>query len=1100
MYKLTLLLLACIGQCTFLSGQQQERFLEIRGHAELELNPLGSATATLYDGNTRVSSVQTGNDGSFTFKLEANKLYTIEVSKDGLVAKRISFNTAIPDEESGLWVREFAIGLIVPCEGVDYAPLQKPVDIIKFNARRRDFESDKDYVEGRMPELEEIYIKSANCLSDKYDRLIRQADKQFGQKTYEEARKTYQQALDIMPKEAYPKKKIAEIDALLAKQKDAEDQYDETIKKADALMAQQQYAEALNQYKAAAVLNPQETYSAKKINEIQALLAKQQAEKQAAASAEAQYNDLIAKAGQAYDQKNYEAAKKYYQDALSIKPSESTPRSRIQEIDALIKNQQQQRAQQKSVDDAYQAAVAEADALYKAKKYDAAKEAYAKALAIKPSESYPRTRTQEIDKAIEEQAIAEQSARSAELSRNLESYLDEGDSQYKAKNYEAARVAYAKALEIKPNEGYARQRINTIDKLLANEQAAIEKAQAEEQAAREKALADEKAAREQALAAEQAAKEKALAEQAAREKALAAEQSARQKAIDDGYKNAITMGNTAQAQKQYNAALEQYQKALTFKPDDAFAKNKITEVNNLIDEENKNLAAAEARNKQYQNAIASADKLYQVKDFTGAISSYRNALVIRPGDAYAQQRITGIENALAAEQAAKQKAAEAEQAAKQKAVEEGYNNAIALANAALAQKQYNPAKEQYQKALTFKPDDSFARNRITEIDLLIKQEQERLSAEQARKRQYDEAVQRADKLFASQDYNNARLAFGDASRVMPDEPYPKQKMSEIDRILGEQQKALAEKQAKDKAYDEAVKNGDNFFSLKNYNDAKQEYNKALSVKPGEAYPRNKITEIDNLIKAEQKAMADAKAREDAYNSAVSSGNNAYGQRLYAEAKGFYGQALKIKPNDAYAKDQIQLIDNLLAEQEKQRMAEQAKQKQYDDLISLADKAFDGNNYTVAKEYYLKAMEVIPGSPYPKQKIARIDEINKLLAQQRTKNTQQTAAKTSGSQSLASAAPLTQLNFKNDQERDVYLDDLKKKYPEGVTVEVYKEKYRETKRYIVVRDNLANEYRDVLIKTYGGHEYTLNGRAVTQMYFESQVKSREGEYYKETIFE
>ena len=44
MYKLTLLLLACIGQCTFLSGQQQERFLEIRGHAELELNPLGSAT------------------------------------------------------------------------------------------------------------------------------------------------------------------------------------------------------------------------------------------------------------------------------------------------------------------------------------------------------------------------------------------------------------------------------------------------------------------------------------------------------------------------------------------------------------------------------------------------------------------------------------------------------------------------------------------------------------------------------------------------------------------------------------------------------------------------------------------------------------------------------------------------------------------------------------------------------------------------------------------------------------------------------------------------------------------------------------------------
>ena len=125
--KLPLLLLAFISQCMFLFGQQAERYLEIRGHAESEMNPLGNATATLFDGNSRVSSVQTGSDGGFSFKLEANKLYTVEVSKDGMVTKKISFNTAIPDAESGIWVREFAIGLVVPCEGVDYSPLQKPV-------------------------------------------------------------------------------------------------------------------------------------------------------------------------------------------------------------------------------------------------------------------------------------------------------------------------------------------------------------------------------------------------------------------------------------------------------------------------------------------------------------------------------------------------------------------------------------------------------------------------------------------------------------------------------------------------------------------------------------------------------------------------------------------------------------------------------------------------------------------------------------------------------------------------------------------------------------------------------------------------------------
>ncbi|MBN2273060.1 MAG: hypothetical protein JXK95_01900, partial [Bacteroidales bacterium] len=427
----------------------------------------------------------------------------------------------------------------------------------------------------------------------------------------------------------------------------------------------------------------------------------------------------------------------------------------------------------------------------------------------------------------------------------------------------------------------------------------------------EKALA-EQAAREKALA-EQAAREKALAEQAAREKALA-EQAARQKAIDEGYKNAVTLANMAFTQKQYSSAREQYQKALTFKPDDVFARNKIEEVNRLIEEENKRLAAVELREKQYKDAIASADRLYQAKDHQGAISGYRQALNIKPGDTYAQQRITDIENAIAAERAERQRALAAEQAAREKA----------------------------------------------------------LAEEQARKKKYDEVISKADNYFASEEYSNAKTSFGEALRIMPDETYPKQKIVEIDKIL--------------------------------------------------------------------------------------------------------------------------------AELEKQKLANQARQKQYDNFISLGDKAFEGHNYTVAKGNYQKALNVIPDSPYPKQKLARIEEIEKLLAQQKAQTAQQTTVKSAGTQKIASAVPLAQLNFKDDTERDNYLNELKKKYPEGITVEIYKEKYRETRRYIVVRDNVASEFRDVLIKTYGGHEYTMNGKPVTQLYFGTQVKSRPGEYYKETIFE
>jgi tetratricopeptide (TPR) repeat protein len=237
-----------------------------------------------------------------------------------------------------------------------------------------------------------------------------------------------------------------------------------------------------------------------------------------------------------------------------------------------------------------------------------------------------------------------------------------------------------------------------------------------------------------------------------------------------------------------------------------------------------------------------------------------------------------------------------------------------------------------------------------------------------------------------------------------------------------------------------------------------------------------------------------KAVDDGYKNAMAQGNAALSQKQYGPAKEQYQKALSFKPDDPVAKNKMGETDILLKQEQDRLAAEQARKKQYDEAIAIADKAFDAANYPLAKENYQKALTVIPDSPYPKQKIARIDEINKMLAQQKA------AADQSSKKSISSTTPLTQLNFKDDSERDLYLNDLKRKYPEGVTLEIYKEKYQETRRYIIVRDDVASEFRDVLILSYRGHEYTKNGKTVTQMYFEQQVKSRQGEYYNETTFE
>ena len=218
-FKILNLLLALLSIDAAMTAQQVERYLEVRGMAELDERPLSNASATLYEGNTKVNSTQTGTDGTFSFRLEANKNYTVEVSKNGLVTKKISFNTTLPDEESGKWVSEFGMVMVRPCEGVDYSVLQKPVDIVKFNVKRRSFESDRDYNEQMMPKLQDINIKSANCLEDKYNQLIEKAEKLFEQKEYESARTVYQQASEVMPVETYAKKRTSEIDALLEKQK-----------------------------------------------------------------------------------------------------------------------------------------------------------------------------------------------------------------------------------------------------------------------------------------------------------------------------------------------------------------------------------------------------------------------------------------------------------------------------------------------------------------------------------------------------------------------------------------------------------------------------------------------------------------------------------------------------------------------------------------------------------------------------------------------------------------------------------------------------------------------------------------------------------------
>ena len=56
-----------------LYSQDTERYLEIKGTAELDMKPVSNAVITLYEEKTRINSVNTGSTGRVSFKLDMNK-------------------------------------------------------------------------------------------------------------------------------------------------------------------------------------------------------------------------------------------------------------------------------------------------------------------------------------------------------------------------------------------------------------------------------------------------------------------------------------------------------------------------------------------------------------------------------------------------------------------------------------------------------------------------------------------------------------------------------------------------------------------------------------------------------------------------------------------------------------------------------------------------------------------------------------------------------------------------------------------------------------------------------------------------------------------
>jgi tetratricopeptide (TPR) repeat protein len=813
----------------------------------------------------------------------------------------------------------------------------------------------EDYPVEQINKIDKLLVKK-----NEYDKLVSEADELYMGKDLALAKTKYQEALKIYPSESYPKDMIDKMNEKLKELSSKDDLYNNAIADADAFFNSGDYANATKEFENALSIKPEEQYPQTKIDEIKGLLAKLGAD-------ENSYNDAIQKGEQFLGNIEYEKAKAEFEKASALKPSEQLPKDKIASIDKLI-------VERNAVQGSYDNAIALADKALADKNFEVAITQYQNALIIISGDKYAQKKIEEVEKLKADFALTQ---------KNYNKVIAEADKLFEKKSYDGAKIKYNEAKEIDPSQTYPDDRLLVISQLFA------EKQSAEENYQMTITMADNLFDQEkypEALTEYQNANKLKPGEDYPSDKIdeigniLSA-----QKTKQANYEKALAAGDSFFEESDYEKALAEYQKAAGLIPENEYPATKIVEINTILKER-------AAKGQQYAAIITEADQLFKDKSYQDAKTKYQSALDIQPNEPKPTERIAEIDNILdnlkavqesynsaittadnyfnsGQYESAELKYKEAQKIMPDKEysatkiaeiasiinaadqLQSNYNNAIALGDKLFMKQDYEGAKSEYEKATKLKPNEEYPKSKIQEVSGL-------LASIMAQQNSYEMAIAAADKLFNEKQYVEAKIEYQKALKLKPDAKYPSDKIKEIDKILQSQKIAMGQ-------YNELLQEGDALFAQGKYDKAMIQYQTASTIRPTEQYPKDKLFEI-------KKRQAEELAVNEQFNKAMADAEESYKQKYYDQALLRYQDAVKLKPGSKKAQDRIAEITTMLASKAK-------NEKDYNDAISQGDNLFALKNYSEAKLSYMKASNIKSKEEYPKTKIT---EIENLIASQK----------------------------------------------------------------------------------------------------------------------
>src|SRR5665648_887016 len=387
--------------------------------------------------------------------------------------------------------------------------------------------------------------------------------------------------------------------------------------------------------------------------------------------------------------------------------------------------------------------------------------------------------------------------------------------------------------------------------------------------------------------------------------------------IQAEYDRFIALGDANVNSLKYNDAIQFYKGALKVKPNDPVAVSKIANAEKQLA-----LANEKAKNDtEFNRLIAAGDANINLSKYADAISSFRQALEIRPGDSIALSRLADAEKQLAMAGDKAKKDAE-------------LSRLIAAGDANVGQSKYAEAITNFKSALDVKPNDSIALVRLADAE-----KQLAMAGDKAKKDlEFNRLITAGDANVGQSKYAEAITNFKSALDVKPNDSVALARLAEAEKQL-----ALAgDKVKKDAEFNRLIAAGDANITQSKYVEALTLYKSALILKSNEVV-KAKISETERQIllaetertrqESEKQAIA---LKQQKYKEAIDKANQLFTTKNYPESRQFYLQALSIDQVPVYPTERIREIDKIVAQMQLDKLAndqETTKTKLYNDAIN-----------------------------------------------------------------------------------------------------------------------------------------------------------------------